>query len=486
MAEHQGPRRYAACLIYVNGKDITDRLNPYLISVQVIDTYEGGLDQCNIELDDRNAELQIPPDDSPLEVYLGWKGEGPRPYATGGDKIPTEEEERVRANELPFGGPQMQLVFSGLVTSCESGFTRRGGGRRLWIEAKGANDKGPGKETQNSAWGTGKEDDAEEQQQAKGGGDKGASGGNGKSAGTGGGGGGSGGGDIPLQQVLDDMAKKAGVSVQLSPLMSMVKRDYWHVNESFHNFGQRMADELGGMFKVSGGVAKLIGKTEGVIDAAGTKQTIIDAVWGVNLIGWRIKPFSGRPQWSEASSKVFKLFDAEWDHIEKALGGKAPFGAANAVAKGINSVPNSSVGEQQNDGAGSDSESRRGTGWVLINGEPRAKAGEAIQIIGARPGVDGHYLMTEVEHNYTRGVGYQTRANVSNPQIETGYESWEKPPAKAEPQPEQPGTFKGTITIRPTPPEVRNQDAPPDQQPPVQQDDYVPGQAGEGGITFPE
>jgi phage protein D len=393
MAEHQGPRRRAACQIVVGGQNVTAKLNPYLISVQVIDTFEGGMDKCNLELDDRNAELQIPPDGVGIAVLLGWAGEGPRLF---GQRAHLTEEEL--ATELKFGGPGMRLVFMGFVTSVESGFTRRGGGRRLWIEAEAVNTKGPGKQIQSQSYGEGKEDDSQPEQTPTSGG--GADGGAGK---------------IPLIKVMMDMAGKAGMTAKLSPQMMKITRDFWHVNESPHHFGQRMAKELGGMFKVSNNTMILVGAHEKV-NVDGVDMPVVDAVWGVNLIGWRIKPFSGRTQYSESASKYFDLNNATHEILKTAVSAAGrPFGKANAVAHLINSVPGYDVADQSNAGTASDSETSRGTGWALINGEPQCKAGALLHIIDARPGVDGIYLMTEVEHNYTRGVGYQTRCNVRDP-----------------------------------------------------------------------
>jgi hypothetical protein len=36
----------------------------------------------------------------------------------------------------------------------------------------------------------------------------------------------------------------------------------------------------------------------------------------------------------------------------------------------------------------------------VIDGEPRAKAGGRVNIVGAREGVDGDYYMEEAEHTY--------------------------------------------------------------------------------------
>jgi phage protein D len=425
MAEHQGPMRHAACRIIVDGEDVTARVDPYLISVKVIDTLEGDFDTCALELDDRNAQLQIPQDGSRIIICLGWDSTGPRPYSNKPFVNQPQSEveglaEEAGKTELPFGGPGLQIVFSGIVAQVESGFTRKGGGRRLWIEGTSNNNKGKGKEVQNKTLGKGKEDDG-----------SGGDGGTGDSATAGGSGGGGGGGEIPLQQVMSEVFQKAGLNVKLSPQMMNIKRDFWHVNESAHNFGQRMADEMGGYFKVANGTAILFGKNEDM------GMGFVDVVWGVNLIGWRIKPFSSRAQWAKSESKFFDLFKGAWEGVEKSIGGSAPFGGASAAMNFIQPVANKANGEQNNGGGSADSEARRGNGWVLLNGDPRVKAGARLNISGARPGVDGTYLVTEAEHNYQRGVGFTTRCNVGQPELKpAGYKSWKIPaPAPAPPPP---------------------------------------------------
>jgi hypothetical protein len=402
MAEHQGPRRHAWCQILVNGQDISTVLFPYLISVQVRDNLEGGMDECHIELDDRNAELQIPPDGAELQVCLGWMGEGPRLPDTGrssdaGGQGVIQMSAEEKKQEQPFGGPGLVLVFDGWVTKVESGFGRRGGGRRLWIDGEGANTKGLVKEAQNATFGEGKQDDEDSDIAAA------------NASGTG-----SGMGKVPLKQVMTQVFGAAGLSVALSPEMDKIARDFWHVNDSPMNFGKRIAQETGGLFKISKRQALLIGKVEGV-NVDGDAMPTIDAIWGVNLIGWRIKPYAGRPQWGNAQSNYFDTFKGLWSEVKGSIPGGTPFGGTEAIAHAVNSVADKATGEQTNNGASGDTQSQRGIGWVLFNGEPNAKANGFIRIEGARPGIDGTYTMTEVEHNYTRGVGYTTRANVKNP-----------------------------------------------------------------------
>ena len=435
-ARHQGPRRHAAVEIIVNGDKITSKLFPYLISVQVIDTLNEH-DQCNIELDDRDAQLQIPPDGAKLQVAMGWAGEGPRlpdigrtsnSGRFGQGPIQMTEQEKT---ELPWGGPGLELVFSGWVSSVESGFGRRGGGRRLWIEATSGNVTGAAKEVQKYGAGVGVEDDSLY------GGQGGLVSPTGGATSTSGGAAGApaGGfpaGEIPLFQVLTEMFAKAGIRVKLSPAMMKIARKNWNTNQSPMDFAQSMARELGGSFKLADGVATMVGKGEG-LNADGEKMPEVDAQWGVNLIGWRIKPYSGRPQYAQSQANVFNLFTGEWEAVKSTIAGLTPFGGSKAIAVAIGAVADKTVAAQVNTGQGEDSTSKRGTGWVLINGEPLCKAGGHVSIIDARPGVDGRYLVVESEHNYTRGVGYTTRMNVQYPQPKVGGYAWNRDPGQFDP-----------------------------------------------------
>jgi phage protein D len=96
--------------------------------------------------------------------------------------------------------------------------------------------------------------------------------------------------------VLEEAAKKVGLSARISAELGALKRDFWDMgNESSQNFGQRLARELGGVFKISGGKASLTSATE-YTNAEGVKLDAIIAEWGRNLVAWRIKPYAGRPQ----------------------------------------------------------------------------------------------------------------------------------------------------------------------------------------------
>lgn len=402
-AGNQSLRRNAHCEVYVDGKNVTDVLDPYLISVEVNDKLVG-MDECHIELDDRDGKLAIPPDDATVQVRLGWSGQGPRV-----PPVPTNIPAGGPA-ELPYEASGMLAVFNGWVHSVECGFARRGGGRRMWIEAMGAPMKGHGKSVDSKTWGEGPMDlgsavTTEANPEA--------------------GGGGGGGGGIPFSQVMSEIAGSAGYSLNIESGMGAIARPFWHMgDESFHNFVDRMASELGGFAKISGNTVSITPGGGKYLNAQGQVMPTIEAVWGLNLISYRIKPYVGRPQIASAKSKFFQISEGLWSSISSSVGGSTPFGNAKAIGGLPGAAPNSSVGGQSNEGLSADSQARRGTGWCVINGEPTVTAGARMLISGARPGVDGSYRIAEAHHIYTRSAGYTTRCDLSNPDLAGPWDGW--------------------------------------------------------------
>lgn len=357
MVEHwanksQASRRKAQCQIFVDGEDVTARVDPHLLSVVVIDKI-GGIDTCNLELDDRDGRLHIPGAGSRLQVLLGWHSES------------------------------FYLVFAGMIDSCESGFGRKHGGRRLWIDATGTSQSGNGKTPQQMSWGEGVRP--------------------GETKGT----------PIKLSTVLQEAAGRAGYSMQIAGKLGAIERDFWSMNtESFHHFGNRLAHELGGAFKISGGVASFVDRLS-FTDGAGAALGTINAIWSENLIEWRIKPFASRPSWAGAAAQYFDIQKSQWLSVNKSLGGGSGFlGGVKAITQLPAPAPNAQVGGQQNDGAAAASLVQAGTGWCRINGEPQARAMCKLTISGARDGVDGTYSIDEAQHHYLRGGGYTTLCKV--------------------------------------------------------------------------
>lgn len=381
-------RRHALCRVIVDGRDVTNILDPYLISVKIIDKVEG-VNTAALELDDRDARLGIPADESVIDIELGWSSEGPRVPA-GAQSIAGEALTGI-SSELPFGGAGgMTSVFKGVISSVESGFSRRGGGRRLWIEATGANQKGNGKTNDHKIEGDGIT-------------------------------------NVPFSEVFKKWAGEAGYpNAEIGGKIGSVMRPTWSMgrSESFHAWADRITAEMGGRVSFSGGdTASVTGALDN-LTASGVPMASVSAIWGVNLIAWRIRPFQARPQYGRAASQWFDVPRGMWDATIGSIGGDTPFGAANARAGVPNPAPNSQVAEQWNKGITASSTVERGTGWVIINGEPLARAHASLVISGARPGVDGTWAIKEAEHSYSRKTGYTTRCDLENPNISAGDFGW--------------------------------------------------------------
>lgn len=356
----QANRLRASCQITVGGRDVTSVWDPHLISVEVHLVATGGKSDCLITIDDRDASMQIPGRFAPITVALGWTSES------------------------------MHVVFTGVVYEVESECFRKSSGRLLIVTGQGHSDLGNIKTRFKHSMGEGEKEDGKP----------------GKMVG--------------LDEFLQKAAGFAGASIKVSPELSKIKRDFWSMNESFAQLGERLALELGGRFTISGTTASLVGATSAT-DGAGGALGGVQAKWGDNMIGWRIKPFMPYPQYNAGKQDFFKIPDGLWDTIQKGFGGSAPFGQSTATATLPQAAPNSQVGDQQNGGIDSNSQAMRGDGFVTINGEPKAMPGAEIVIIGARPGIDGTYSMMGVDHTYIRGGGFTTRVRVGNPKLGTYY-----------------------------------------------------------------
>lgn len=344
----QATRLKAAIQVIVAGKDVTNRLEPYLINVHVIDGVKGR--ECHIELDDRDHRLPLPPLGAQCIVMMGW------------------------THEL------IVSVFNGYINDVEHGFGREQGGRRMWVHAYGAdyittNIKEPF--TQSSGEGA----PAGQQEGTK----------------------------IPLSEPLNKAAKSAKATMKIHPAFANIMRDsFMQMNASFIQYGEQIANEHGGYFRVvDGNVGELTRKGQ---RADGSNTPVIKAYWGDNLIGWRVHIYSGRTNWKGGKQAVYNVAKAAWTMLKKIGNAPKPFGgASNFQMPGP--APNESVGNQHNDGSNETAESAYGEGRIVINGEPRAEANCHVALRGARPGVDGYWTALTVEHIYSR-QGYVTWLDV--------------------------------------------------------------------------
>lgn len=186
-------QRYRAYIqVVVDGKDMTNRLDPYLMSVLVQDQSSW---TATIELDDRDGRLDIPPigSSTPLQISMGWT---------------TETAWRV---------------FIGWITEIEHGFARKGGGRRMYIKGQGAGMDTKIKEHQSDHIGDGA--------------------GPGKSQGP----------QIKFADAAKQFGANVGLTASIGATFLNTGRDYWSMNnESVMQWFSRHASELGAWWRIEG------------------------------------------------------------------------------------------------------------------------------------------------------------------------------------------------------------------------------------------
>lgn len=351
----QSNRMRAAIKITIAGTDVTSKVDPHLISVRVMCGVHLEDYQCEIELDDRDGSLPIPPINSPLQVEMGWVNEG------------------------------TVLVWDGVVQDIEHGFGRKQGGRRMWVHGIGASMLGDGKSPMNNHWGAGAPP--------------------GKDEGT----------PVPISQPLEESAFEAGQTVSVHPKFASITRDYWsQTGESYYHFGRRLAEEHGALFRVIGGTRGQF-TTQGQ-NVDGTATPNISAVWGKNLIGWRVRPLSARPAWKNTKQNFFDIQQGQWKLMQKGLNLAAPAGFSQASFQLPVPAPNQGQAGNDNTGVEEGVGQAQGPGRIVVNGEPTAQGNCYVELSGARPGVDGTYWCPTAEHIYSR-QGYITWLDVNAVQI---------------------------------------------------------------------
>lgn len=276
--------------------------------------------------------------------------------------------------ELGWQGEGLSAVFKGKVDEVRSKGAR-GGGRTLSITAKGIDTLGKTKQPQTKHLD-----------------------------------------NKSLKDALIEVGKAAGVTdVRVDPKLASIMRDYWSLDaESFLHFGQRIAREVGGTFKVQGTRAVLALRNGGK-SPSGAMLPSFHAVWGENLIVWDIAPIVGRPRVKKVKARFYDAEEAKWKKVE------ADVEDEDAEAEHTHRHAGADEGEAKGrtDSDKATSEREKGEGTVQVDGsaEPRPEGTCILQ--GARPGADGTYRIDAVKHTAGRG-GWTTELTLKQPQDSAG------------------------------------------------------------------
>lgn len=226
--------------------------------------------------------------------------------------------------------------------------------------------------------------------------------------------------DKSIKDMLTEAGKDAGVTdVRVDTEFASIVRAYECMDdESFIAFGQRLAKELGGTFKVRGTAAVLMRRNGGV-SPSGASLPVIRAVAGDNLHTWDIAPFIGRPRFKKARARYYDAKEAKWKEfeVETEVEGEAP------TLVGRFAVADEDRAKQEAGSLKTDIERAGGEGTVVIEGNIFAMAEAACVVSGARPGIDGTYRIDSVDHEYSRGSGFATSLTLKQPHGDAGKDS---------------------------------------------------------------
>ena len=269
---------------------------------------------------------------------------------------------------LGWDSEGLRVVFEGTVDEVKSSGTRSAG-RRLRITAKGMDTTGRAKEGQQLHW-------------------DGAT----------------------VETILREAATHADISqIEVDPALRNLTRGYFEMrDESLIAMGERLAREIGGNFRVTGGRIVLSKRNA---DYA----TAIAATWGQNLHSWDIAPSLGRPQFGTVRGRWYDVAAGAWQVVERATGVDVPSIYADRFARA--GEPETT---QQGESDAATTARDAGEGTVVIEGNTAAVPDGLCIVSGTRPGVDGSYRIEAVTHTLTRAGGFVTTLELKQPQQGAG------------------------------------------------------------------
>src|ERR1035437_4236767 len=129
-----------------------------------------------------------------------------------------------------------------------------------------------------------------------------------------------------LQDFMSEAAGKAGLSFQAQSKVGAINRDYWAAGtESFIHLGQRLAHEVGAVFKIEGSQAYMW-PLNTPFYGVGAGDGTIRATWGQGdgsgtLIEWDIAPIVGGPRFHPGGPPFFRHTQGNLEEKAGGLGG---------------------------------------------------------------------------------------------------------------------------------------------------------------------
>jgi hypothetical protein len=215
-----------------------------------------------------------------------------------------------------------------------------------------------------------------------------------------------------LATAAQTFGQKAGLSVQVAGSIASIERDYWlQQNESFVSWGQRIAREVGGTFKVIGSRAFLTARNEG-LSISGRPLTTVDATFGVNLLSASIRPIVTRPRFNKVKISYFDL--AKGERVEEEV--DTGIEGVDSTLRHLLTAATKDQAQRRAKAHGQEAERDKGQGDVTIVGDARAEPEALCVLSGVMPGADGAYRIHTVSHKLSKKAGFTTTLSLRQPQ----------------------------------------------------------------------
>ena len=222
-----------------------------------------------------------------------------------------------------------------------------------------------------------------------------------------------------FKDVAEDLGQKAGYQVSIDQSLASLERDYWVcAHESFLSWGRRISDEIGAAFKTAYPKAAFIPRNT-ADSASGKALAKVNAVVGVNVISWEMAPILSRGLYQNSKVRIYDRLKAAWDEASQSIGSTG----AEADLRATFKQPDKGRATDNTKTGSADAKRKQGGGHVELQGEPAAQPQAQLTLSGARPGIDGTYLIKSTHHRYHRHQGWITTCEVVNPSGSAGDDS---------------------------------------------------------------
>lgn len=217
--------------------------------------------------------------------------------------------------------------------------------------------------------------------------------------------------DADLGTYLSRLAEGAGLDIAVDPALGQIRQDYWAADgESFIAIGERLARKYGGTFKIRGDNA--VFAKQGESQAPGGQALgVTEAIFGQNLLSWSITPKDPRRQFSAGRARWFDRQSASLKQSDIDFG--------NDDLDALHLLRDLSADEDEADAVldarKREGERESGSGSVQLTMAVGAVVEGQCRISGARPGIDGVYLIDTVKHSANRNGGATTTLDLKQP-----------------------------------------------------------------------